>query len=489
VTIHFSRSTAIALLVAGAFFMENLDGTVIVTALPQMADSFGVHPVDLNIGISAYVLTLAVLIPASGWVADRLGACRVFAAAIIIFTAASIICGLCESLATFTAARILQGVGGAMMVPVGRLVVLRSTAKHELIGAIATITWPGLAAPVLGPPLGGFITTYASWHWIFFLNAPLGLIALILALRLIPNAKEPTKPFDRIGFTLTGVACFALIYGLDLVSRDGASWLAASLSIASALIAGGLGVLHARRKTHPLLDLRALSVRSYAVTIWGGSLFRIAISAIPFLLPLLFQVGFGFSPVESGLLVLAVFAGNLVMKPLTTPILRRSSFRTILITNGLLNAAGIFACAFLTPATPVFAIVALLFVGGMTRSMQFTALSTLAFAEVPEDAMSGANTLFNMAQQAAMGMGIAAGDRRTENRCAVRPECFRRHSAHELPYRLRHHRRHRAPRNPRCFRSRLGRRKRSPSPQNRALTCDRAAELAIGSSYGSGLMR
>jgi EmrB/QacA subfamily drug resistance transporter len=407
--IHFSRSTAIALLVAGTFFMENLDGTVIVTALPQMASSFGVHPVDLNIGVSAYVLTLAVLIPASGWVADRFGARRVFAAAIVIFTVASILCGLCESLPTFTAARILQGAGGAMMVPVGRLAVLRSTAKHELIGAIATITWPGLAAPILGPPLGGFITTYASWHWIFFLNAPLGLIALILAQRLIPNAKEPTKPFDCIGFALTGVACFALIYGLDLVSRDGASWLAASFSIASALIAGGLSALHARRKTHPLLDLRALSLRSYAVTFWGGSLFRIAIGAIPFLLPLLFQVGFAFSPVRSGLLVLAVFAGNLVMKPLTTPILRRSSFRTILITNGLLNAAGIFACAFLTPTTPVIAIVTLLFVGGMTRSMQFTALSTLAFAEVPEHAMSGANTLFNIAQQAAMGMGIAAG--------------------------------------------------------------------------------
>jgi EmrB/QacA subfamily drug resistance transporter len=336
----------IALLVAGTFFMENLDATVIVTALPQMANSFGVHPVDLNIGISAYVLTLAVLIPASGWVADRFGARRVFAAAIVIFTVASIMCGLCGSLGSFTAARILQGAGGAMMVPVGRLAVLRSTAKHDLIGAIATITWPGLAAPMLGPPLGGFITTYASWHWIFFLNAPLGLIALILALRLIPNTKEPTKPFDRVGFTLTGVACFALVYGLDLVSRDGTSWLAAGLSIVSAVIAGALSALHARRKAHPLLDLRALSLRSYAVTFWGGSLFRIAIGAIPFLLPLLFQVGFAFSPVRSGLFVLAVFAGNLAMKPLTTPILRRLSFRTILITNGLLNAAGISLARF-----------------------------------------------------------------------------------------------------------------------------------------------
>jgi EmrB/QacA subfamily drug resistance transporter len=405
-----SRSTPIALLVAGAFFMENLDGTIVVTAVPQMATAFRVHPIDLNIGVSAYLLTLAVLIPASGWVADRFGARRVFAGAIAVFTIASILCGFSESLTAFTSARIMQGIGGAMMVPVGRLAILRSTEKYELIGAIATITWPGLAAPVLGPPLGGFITTYASWHWIFFLNVPLGLIAFVLTLRLMPNEKGGARrSFDGVGFILTGVACFALMYSLDLVSRDGASWPAASLLILGSLAAGGLGVLHARHRKYPLVDLRALSVHSYAVTIWGGSVFRIAIGSIPFLLPLLFQVGFGLSAFASGLLVLAVFAGNLVMKPLTTPVLRRLSFRTILISNGLLNAAAIFACIFLTPATPVIVVVLLLFVSGVTRSMQFTALNTLAFADVSEDRMSGANTLFNMAQQMAMGMGIALG--------------------------------------------------------------------------------
>jgi EmrB/QacA subfamily drug resistance transporter len=405
-----SRSAPVALLVAGAFFMENLDGTIVVTAVPQMATAFRVHPIDLNIGVSAYLLTLAVLIPASGWVADRFGARRVFAGAIAVFTIASILCGFSESLTAFTSARVMQGIGGAMMVPVGRLAILRSTEKYELIGAIATITWPGLAAPVLGPPLGGFITTYASWHWIFFLNVPLGLIAFVLTLRLMPNEKGGARrSFDGVGFILTGVACFALMYSLDLVSRDGASWPAASLLILGSLAAGGLGVLHARHRKYPLVDLRALSVHSYAVTIWGGSVFRIAIGSIPFLLPLLFQVGFGLSAFASGLLVLAVFAGNLVMKPLTTPVLRRLSFRTILISNGLLNAAAIFACIFLTPATPVIVVVLLLFVSGVTRSMQFTALNTLAFADVSEDRMSGANTLFNMAQQMAMGMGIALG--------------------------------------------------------------------------------
>jgi EmrB/QacA subfamily drug resistance transporter len=401
---------AIALLVAGAFFMENLDGTVVVTAMPQMAASFGVHPVDLHIGISAYILTLAVLIPASGWVADRLGPRRVFAGAIVIFTLASALCGLSTSLGGFTAARILQGVGGAMMVPVGRLVVLRNTAKADLMSAIATITWPGLAAPILGPPVGGFITTYASWHWIFFLNLPLGLVGLGFALRLIPAGwGTSVKPFDVLGFLLTGAACLGLMYGLDQISDGTNADVSAWLFILAALALGALAVRHARRQAHPLVDLWALGVRSYAVTTYGGSLFRMAIGAVPFLLPLLFQIGFGLDPFRSGLLVLAVFAGNLGMKPMTSPVLRRFGFRTTMIGTGILNAVAILGCATFTPATPVPIILAVLFISGLLRSMQFTALNTLAFADVPEGRMSGANTLFNMAQQMAMGLGIALG--------------------------------------------------------------------------------
>jgi EmrB/QacA subfamily drug resistance transporter len=406
----FSGGSAIAFLVAGAFFMENLDGTVVVTALPQMANSFGVHPVDLNIGVSSYVLTLAILIPASGWIADRFGARAVFASAVAIFTVASVLCGICESLSAFTFARVLQGAGGAMMVPVGRLAVLRTTEKRDLIGALATLTWPGLAAPVLGPPLGGFITTYASWRWIFFLNVPLGVVALALALRIIPlGSRDKKTPFDWVGFVLVGLACFALMFGLDLVGREDAAWSFAGFSLLGGVALSAAAVVHARGQAHPLVDFRALIVRSYAVTIWGGSLFRIAIASVPFLLPLLFQIGFGLSAFSSGLLVLAVFAGNLLIKPFTTPILRRFSFRHVLIVNGLSNAVLIFACAFLTPTTPVFVIVSLLFVSGMTRSMQFTALGALAFADIPAYLMSGANTLLNVAQQLAMGMGIAVG--------------------------------------------------------------------------------
>jgi MFS family permease len=296
-----------------------------------------------------------------------------------------------------------------MMVPVGRLAVLRTTEKHELINAIATITWPGLAAPLLGPPLGGFIATYASWHWIFYLNVPLGLAALVAALRLLPRGREPARPFDGLGFVLTGAACFALVYGLELVSRDQASRAIVAATLLGTAAIWGAAWLHARRQAHPLLDLRALVIRSYAVTIRGGACYRMAIAAIPFLLPLLFQVGFGLDGFKAGALVLAVFAGNLVMKPMTTPILRRFSFRATLLVNGCLNAGIIFACALLTPATPVPAIVALLFASGLTRSMQFTALNTLAFADVPEGWMSGANTVFNMVQQLFMAMGVALG--------------------------------------------------------------------------------
>ena len=405
-----SRGSAVAFLVAGAIFMENLDGTVILTALPQMAKSFHAQPLDLNIGVSAYLLTLAALIPASGWVADKFGIRSVFASAIVIFTAASILCGFCQTLTQFTLARILQGAGGALMVPVGRLAVLRTTEKHELISAIATITWPGLAAPVLGPPLGGFLSTYASWHWIFFLNVPLGIVALVFALRLLPVGREQARrPFDGMGFILTGTACFALIYGLELLSRDQTSRIIVGATLMFAGVLWLVATFHARRHPHPLLDLRALQIRSYAVTIWGGSFFRMAISSIPFLLPLLFQIGFGLNAFTSGLLVLAVFAGNIVMKPLTTPILRRFPFRTTLLVNGCVNAIIILACALLKPTTPIPAIVALLFASGLTRSMQYSALNTLAFADVPEVWMSGANTLFNMTQQLSMAMGIALG--------------------------------------------------------------------------------
>ncbi len=402
--------SAPALLVAGAFFMEFLDGTVIATALPDMARDFGVTAVELNIGISAYLITLAVLIPASGWIADRFGARAIFTLALAIFTLASVFCGLSTEVHIFVAMRILQGVGGALMVPVGRLAVLRTTPKHQLIKAIATLTWPALVAPIIGPPLGGFITRYASWHWIFFINVPLGLAAIILSLRIIPDIRETERrSFDLSGFITTSVAMVSLVTAIErLGDRQPQIWPTLALA------ALGFGCLlysirHFRRAAAPMVRLDALQVPTFRVTMYGGSLFRASISAVPFLLPLLFQVGFGMDPFHSGLLVLAVFVGNLTIKPATTPLIRWLGFRRLLLINGALNVCSLLACALLTPQTPVWAIMLILYLGGVFRSIQFTGVSTLAFADVPAAQMSDANTLFSTASQLAVGLGITLG--------------------------------------------------------------------------------
>ncbi|HIE3054504.1 TPA: MFS transporter [Klebsiella pneumoniae] len=402
--------SAPALLVAGAFFMEFLDGTVIATALPDMARDFGVTAVELNIGISAYLITLAVLIPASGWIADRFGARAIFTLALAIFTLASVFCGLSTEVHIFVAMRILQGVGGALMVPVGRLAVLRTTPKHQLIKAIATLTWPALVAPIIGPPLGGFITRYASWHWIFFINVPLGLAAIILLLRIIPDIRETERrSFDLSGFITTSVAMVSLVTAMErLGDRQPQIWPTLALA------ALGFGCLlysirHFRRAAAPMVRLDALQVPTFRVTMYGGSLFRASISAVPFLLPLLFQVGFGMDPFHSGLLVLAVFVGNLTIKPATTPLIRWLGFRRLLLINGALNVCSLLACALLTPQTQVWAIMLILYLGGVFRSIQFTGVSTLAFADVPAAQMSDANTLFSTASQLAVGLGITLG--------------------------------------------------------------------------------
>lgn len=402
--------SAPALLVAGAFFMEFLDGTVIATALPDMARDFGVTAVELNIGISAYLITLAVLIPASGWIADRFGARAIFTLALAIFTLASVFCGLSTEVHIFVAMRILQGVGGALMVPVGRLAVLRTTPKHQLIKAIATLTWPALVAPIIGPPLGGFITRYASWHWIFCINVPLGLAAIILSLRIIPDIRETERrSFDLSGFITTSVAMVSLVTAMErLGDRQPQIWPTLALA------ALGFGCLlysirHFRRAAAPMVRLDALQVPTFRVTMYGGSLFRASISAVPFLLPLLFQVGFGMDPFHSGLLVLAVFVGNLTIKPATTPLIRWLGFRRLLLINGALNVCSLLACALLTPQTPVWAIMLILYLGGVFRSIQFTGVSTLAFADVPAAQMSDANTLFSTASQLAVGLGITLG--------------------------------------------------------------------------------
>lgn len=407
---HPRPSIYVSVLVAAAFFMENLDGTIIATALPQMARSFHVDAVHLNIGITAYLLTLGVFVPVSGWVADRVGARTVFATAIATFTFASLFCALSQSLVGFTAMRILQGIGGSMMVPVGRLIVVRASPKEKLTEAIAWITWPALTALVLGPALGGFITTAFSWRWIFVLNLPLGILAFILALILIDDSRSDERhPFDWRTFLPAGIATTCIVYAFELLGRGEETHRAVGLLVVS-VIAGVIALIAAR--THPdtsLIDFSSLRRKSYSISVFGGSSFRIAISVLPFLLPLMFQLAMGMDALHAGGLLLALFAGDLSMKAIVIPILRRYGFRNVLIVNGIITAVSIALCATIDNSTPTALICGLLFFHGASRSLEFTAMTTLAYTEIPAANMARANSLLSALMQLMIGMGVACG--------------------------------------------------------------------------------
>lgn len=397
-----------ALLVAGALFMEILDATIIVPAIPAIAASFAVSAVEVNVAISAYLLTVAVLIPASGWMADRFGIRRVFIAAIAVFTLASVGCALSSSLPMLVAMRVLQGVGGAMMVPVGRLAVLRFSAKSNLVRAIALLTWPALTAPVVAPVLGGAIATVGSWRWIFFVNIPIGIIGLLFAAKLIRGDPAPrTKPLDWRGLLLLGTGIAAALIAVEHIRVSGTDWamVVVGLGIAVALLTTALW--HLRRTPWPLVRLSVLRVRTLRITVSGGSLYRLVITAVPFLLPLQFQLEFGWSPFAAGVMVAALFMGNLTIKPITTPLMRRFGIKRVLLVNGLLSVAWFGLMAALDAQTPVAVIAGVLYVSGALRSIGFTAYNSLAFADVDGDELTHANTLNATVQELAAGLGIA----------------------------------------------------------------------------------
>jgi EmrB/QacA subfamily drug resistance transporter len=404
-TAVFSRH--IALIVACSFFMEALDGSIVTTALPAIAHSFGRPTLSLTPGVSAYLVALAAFVPTAGWASDRYGARNLFATAVAVFTLASLLCGISQSPAMFIAARVLQGTAAAFMSPVGRLVVLRETPKQYIIEAIGLITWPGLIAPVVGPPLAGFLTTYTSWRWIFLLNIPLGILGTALILRMVPRyAGETRRPFDLSGFILTAVGLALLVHGLTIVGDSG--WSLGALFIGGGLASGVGALWHARRYPTPMLDLRAAAVPTFAVSILsGGMLARIAINATPFLLPLMFQIGFGMPPFQAGMLLLVYMLGNLGMKSITTATLRRFGFRPVLMVNGTLCALAIAACGFLTPDMARPTMYAILLIAGMTRSMNFTSTNTLAFADIAPAGRAGASTLAAVCNQLGSTLGVA----------------------------------------------------------------------------------
>ncbi|HYW64961.1 MAG TPA: DHA2 family efflux MFS transporter permease subunit [Bradyrhizobium sp.] len=405
-----NKERLIPLIVATALFMENMDSTVIATSLPAIAADIGTSPLTLKLAITSYLLSLAVFIPASGWTADRFGARMVFSLAIAVFMVGSIGCALSQSVTHFVIARILQGMGGAMMTPVGRLVLLRSIDKSALVNAMAWVTVPALVGPVIGPPLGGFITTYFSWHWIFLINIPIGLLGIFMALRYIdPIRSEDPERFDLYGLVLAGTGLAGIAFGLSVAGLNLLPWTIVTALIGVGAISMTLYVIHARRTASPVLDFTLLRLPTLRASIIGGFLFRLGIGALPFLLPLLMQVGFGLSPFKSGLVTFASAVGAMGMKTLAARIIRTFGFRNIMVINAVVSSVFLAACALFTQATPLLLIMIILVVGGFFRSLQFTAINTVAYAEVEPAEMSRATTLVSVNQQLAVSAGVAVG--------------------------------------------------------------------------------
>jgi EmrB/QacA subfamily drug resistance transporter len=405
-----NKQRVIPLIVATALFMENMDSTVIATSLPAIAADIGTSPLTLKLAITSYLLSLAVFIPASGWTADRFGARTVFSVAVGVFMVGSIGCALSQSIWHFVVARILQGMGGAMMTPVGRLVLLRSVDKRELVSAMAWVTVPALIGPVIGPPLGGFITTYFSWHWIFLINIPIGLLGAVMALRYIdPIKEENPEPFDLYGMVLAGIGLAGIAFGLSVAGLNLLPWSVVAALVAIGAIAMTLYVIHARRVGSPVLDFSLFRLATLRAAVIGGFMFRLGIGALPFLLPLLMQIGFGLTPFQSGLVTFGSSAGAMGMKTLASRIIRTFGFRNLMTVNAVVSSVFLAACALFTPTTPLLLILIILVVGGFFRSLEFTAINTVAYAEVDSAAMSRATTLVSVNQQLAISAGVAIG--------------------------------------------------------------------------------
>ncbi len=405
-----SAKRIVPLIVAVALFMENMDSTVIATSLPAIAADIGTNPLTLKLAVTSYLLSLAVFIPVSGWTADRFGARTVFRAAIAVFMLGSIGCALSQSLTHFVTARIVEGMGGAMMTPVARLILVRSVDKRELVNAMVWVTLPALIGPLIGPPLGGFITTYISWHWIFLINIPIGLTGIVLATIFIEDVRAETPdPFDPVGMVLAGLGIGGLAFGGSVLGLD-----FLPLPVVLTLIAGGAVstyayVRHARRTPAPVLDLSLLKIPTMRAAVLGGFIYRSGIGAMPFLLPLLLQLGFDFTSFQSGLITLSNVVGAMGMKTVIPLILRRFGFKLALTVNAVVSSALVAACATFTPGVPIAWIVAVLVIGGFFRSLEFTSLNTIAYADVDHRRMSRATSLVAVAQQLSISTGVAIG--------------------------------------------------------------------------------
>ena len=389
--------------------MEQLDSTIITTAIPDMARGLGQTPLRLNLALTSYILSLAVFIPVSGWIADRFGMRRTFCAAIALFTLGSALCGAAVDFPMLVASRVVQGFGGAMMTPVGRLILLRSFPRSEFVTAISYMSLPALIGPTLGPLAGGLITTHASWRWIFYVNIPFGVLGLALAWRFIRDLPAPPPGrFDTGGFLLCGAGMALLQIGIESLGNGlGGAGVTILLFAAAGALLWVYG-RHARTHANAALDLSQLEVRSFRVALTAGGLCRVGINAIPFMLPLLLQLGFGLSAVESGSITFVASLGTLVMRTVTVRLLRRLGFDRLLVAGAVANAAVIAGFALIGPGTPHGWLLAYVLLFGMVRSTQFNAIQTLTFADIPPSGLSRATSLSGVAQQMTMGFGVSA---------------------------------------------------------------------------------
>jgi EmrB/QacA subfamily drug resistance transporter len=403
-----ARPATVLLIVASAMFMEQLDGTVLATALPTMARSFNADPLHMNVALTSYLLTLAMFIPASGRIADRFGSRSTFRFAIGLFTLGSVLCAQAPTLWALVAARMLQGAGGAMMSPVGRLVMLRVVSKAELVKSMAWLMIPATIGPIVGPPLGGFIVTYLSWHWIFYINVPIGIVGIVLVTVFIAEMKEPIRTeFDLLGLVLSGTSLSCLMFGLEVGSRGAASVLIVVALVGTGLTSGILYILHARRHPKPILDFRLLRIQTFRLSWACGSLSRIAVGAMPFLLPMMFQIGFGDSAQKSGLITFVSSLGSLTMRTCAPWFLSRLGFRIVLSWVGALATAILALSAAFRPDWPLSVIYAVLFANGFFQSLQFMGYNTIAYADMPREDMSAATSFYTTFQQMSLTTGIA----------------------------------------------------------------------------------
>jgi EmrB/QacA subfamily drug resistance transporter len=405
------RGWLVPAIIGSALLMQTLNATVISNALPTMARSMHEDPLRLNLAITMYLLASAVFLPISGWAADKLGAKRVLMAAMVFYAAGSAACGLSHNLTELVCARIFQGAAGAMMGPVGRLVLLRTTPKNELVGAMSVLTMPALLGPVIGPVVGGAIVTFADWPWIFFLNLPIAVLGIFRVLKFVPNvAEQDVAPIDWPGIFLTGVGLASLIFGFENLGRDVLPPLAVAGLFAVGLGSLGLYWRYATDNPGAILDLSLFRIQTFTASVVGGGFMRLAMGATPFMLALLLQIGFGMSPFQAGLLTFMSAAGALIMKTTAPPILRRFGFRTVLSINAVITGVTFMAYGYFKPDTPHVVIMAILLIGGFFRSLQFTSLNGLAYADVDQGQMSRASTMSSMAQQLtqSVGIGLAA---------------------------------------------------------------------------------